>query len=175
MSLAELKEPGVRAIEGAKSFEWRYDRSDPYCNICRRSILEEEFIYHCNVCGSFDLCADCQEENISRASPLHQHKLTKCICTSSYPPLPASPCPVTTDRLRVSNLSFSTVAETVGKLFERYGHLQEALICTRNNRSLGYGYVRMYTVEEAKTAQLALNHTVIDGRKIFVEGAPSSE
>ena len=169
VSLSELNEPGVGEIEGAKGFEWTALHSLTSCDICGISITLGDLVYHCNECANFDLCSDCQKQNMLSHS--HPHELTECISASSYPPPSTSTVPVTTTRLRVSNLSFRTTAETVGRKFEEYGEIIEAMISSEDNRSLGYGFVIMRTVEEAKRAQSALNNTELDGHKIIVEGA----
>ena len=55
-------------------------------------------------------------------------------------------------------------------MFEQFGTVEEAIIISRNNKSLGFGFVTMSTLEEAKKAQEALNNTSIDDRQISVDG-----
>jgi len=72
-------------------------------------------------------------------------------------------------RLFVGNLSFSTTAETLGKLFESIGEVLDAVIIARGQYSRGYGFVNMKDEATAKQAMDSLNHKDLDGRAINIE------
>ncbi|KAH7820101.1 putative RNA-binding region RNP-1 domain-containing protein [Monocercomonoides exilis] len=73
------------------------------------------------------------------------------------------------NRLFVGNLSFTTTAENLGKLFETAGEVLEAVIISRGSRSLGYGFVNMKDNATAVAAIDKLNNTNLDGRPIRIE------
>ncbi|KAJ6242238.1 nucleic acid binding protein [Anaeramoeba flamelloides] len=72
-------------------------------------------------------------------------------------------------KLYVGNVSFSSTNESLTKAFEAFGKVVEAIIVMRGNRSLGFGFVEMETVEECKKAIEGLHETELDGRQIVVE------
>ena len=74
-------------------------------------------------------------------------------------------------RVFVGNLSWNTTAETLGKTFEKFGNVQEAVIVARGGRSLGFGFVTMADAAAAKAAISALQGTELDGRKLRVEAS----
>jgi len=71
----------------------------------------------------------------------------------------------------VGNLSFKTRAAELAAEFTAAGKVVEAKIITRGPRSLGYGFVKMDTEEEANKAVALLSKKSIDGREINVEVA----
>ncbi|KAH7821183.1 putative RNA recognition motif protein [Monocercomonoides exilis] len=74
-----------------------------------------------------------------------------------------------TVKLFVGNLSESTTAVTVGKLFETIGLVKSATIETRNEVSRGFGYVEMQDEEAAQTAMRQLNGYNLNGKPLRVE------
>ena len=84
---------------------------------------------------------------------------------------------VTTPRLYVGNLSFDATESDLFELFNGVGQVQNAEVVTykHNQRSKGFAFVQMLTVEEAKRAVAELHDKEFLGRKLVVSGAKSSE
>jgi RNA recognition motif-containing protein len=84
---------------------------------------------------------------------------------------------VTSPRLYVGNLSFDATESDLFELFNGVGQVQNAEIVTyrHNQRSKGFAFVQMLTVEEAKRAVNELHDKEFLGRKLVVSGAKSSE
>ena len=84
---------------------------------------------------------------------------------------------VTTPRLYVGNLSFEATESDLFELFNGVGAVQNAEVVTykHNQRSKGFAFVQMLTVEEAKRAVQELHDKEFLGRKLVVSGAKSSE
>src|SRR4051812_43441987 len=84
---------------------------------------------------------------------------------------------VTTPRLYVGNLSFDATESDLFELFNGVGAVQNAEVVTykHNQRSKGFAFVQMQTVEEARRAVSELHDKEFLGRKLLVSGAKSSE
>ncbi len=84
---------------------------------------------------------------------------------------------VTTPRLYVGNLSFDATESDLFELFNGVGEVQNAEVVTykHNQRSKGFAFVQMLTVDEAKRAVAELHDKEFLGRKLVVSGAKSSE
>ena len=84
---------------------------------------------------------------------------------------------VTSPRLYVGNLSFDATESDLFELFNGVGAVQNAEVVTykHNQRSKGFAFVQMLTVEEAKRAVQELHDKEFLGRKLVVSGAKSSE
>jgi RNA recognition motif-containing protein len=84
---------------------------------------------------------------------------------------------VTTPRLYVGNLSFDASESDLFELFAGVGHVQNAEVVTyrHNQRSKGFAFVQMQTVDEAKRAVAELHDKEFLGRKLVVSGAKSSD
>src|SRR6185436_82012 len=84
---------------------------------------------------------------------------------------------VTTPRLYVGNLSFDATESDLFELFNGVGHVQNAEVVSyrHNQRSKGFAFVQMQTVEEAKRAVDELHDKEFLGRKLVVSGAKTSE
>lgn len=82
---------------------------------------------------------------------------------------------VTTPRLYVGNLSFDASESDLFELFNGVGQVQNAEVVTykHNQRSKGFAFVQMQTVEEAKRAVTELHDKEFLGRKLVVSGAKS--
>ena len=82
---------------------------------------------------------------------------------------------VTTPRLYVGNLSFEATESDLFELFNGVGQVQNAEVVTykHNERSKGFAFVQMQTVEEAKRAVAELHDKDFLGRKLAVSGAKS--
>ena len=84
---------------------------------------------------------------------------------------------VTTPRLYVGNLSFDATESDLFELFNGVGQVQNAEVVTykHNQRSKGFAFVQMQTIDEAKRAVAELHDKEFLGRKLVVSGAKSSE
>lgn len=84
---------------------------------------------------------------------------------------------VTTPRLYVGNLSFDATESDLFELFNGVGQVQNAEVVTykHNQRSKGFAFVQMLTVDEARRAVAELHDKEFLGRKLVVSGAKSSE
>jgi hypothetical protein len=81
----------------------------------------------------------------------------------------------TTPRLYVGNLSYDVTSADLTALFSAHGTVAEAAIVTQpgSDRSKGFAFVEMSSVEEAKAASSALNDKDFQGRQMLVTGAKS--
>jgi RNA recognition motif-containing protein len=84
---------------------------------------------------------------------------------------------VTSPRLYVGNLSFDATESDLFELFNGVGHVQNAEVVSyrHNQRSKGFAFVQMQTIEEAKRAVEELHDKEFLGRKLVVSGAKTSE
>ena len=84
---------------------------------------------------------------------------------------------VTSPRLYIGNLSFDATESDLFELFNGVGHVQNAEVVSyrHNQRSKGFAFVQMQTIEEAKRAVEELHDKEFLGRKLVVSGAKSSE
>jgi len=82
---------------------------------------------------------------------------------------------VTSPRLYVGNLSFDAAESDLFDLFNGVGSVQAAEIVAHHDtqRSKGFGFVTMATIEEAKRAVQELHDRPFLGRKLVVSGAKS--
>ena len=82
---------------------------------------------------------------------------------------------VTTPRLYVGNLAFEATESDLFELFNGVGHVQNAEVVTykHNERSKGFAFVQMQSVEEAKRAVEELHDKEFLGRNLVVSGAKS--
>ncbi len=96
---------------------------------------------------------------------------------ASRPQRKPEPVEVTSPRLYVGNLSFDATESDLFELFNGVGHVQNAEIVSyrHNQRSKGFAFVHMQTIEEAKRAVEELHDKEFLGRKLVVSGAKSSE
>src|SRR5471032_1074398 len=93
------------------------------------------------------------------------------------PPRKPESVEVTSPRLYVGNLSFDASESDLFELFNGVGQVQNAEVVTykHNQRSKGFAFVQMLTVDEAKRAVAELHDKELLGRKLVVSGAKSSE
>jgi hypothetical protein len=84
---------------------------------------------------------------------------------------------VTSPKLYVGNLAFEATESDLFELFSGVGSVKNAEIVTHkyNEKSKGFGFVLMQTVEEAKRAVSELHDKEFLGRKLVVSGAKSTE
>ncbi len=95
------------------------------------------------------------------------------------PPAPRpkpSDQPVQSERLFVGNLDFSVTEADLEKVFGEVGPVAGAEVVThrQSNRSKGFGFVTMESLDDAKAAVSQLHGREIAGRTISVSGAKSS-
>ena len=95
----------------------------------------------------------------------------------SRPQRKPEPVEVSSPRLYVGNLSFDATESDLFDLFNGVGHVQNAEVVSyrHNQRSKGFAFVQMQTVEEAKRAVAELHDKEFLGRKLVVSGAKSNE
>ena len=84
---------------------------------------------------------------------------------------------VTSPRLYVGNLSFDATESDLFELFNGVGHVQNAEVVSyrHNQRSKGFAFVQMQTIEEAKRAVAELHDKEFLGRRLVVSGAKSDQ
>jgi RNA recognition motif-containing protein len=84
---------------------------------------------------------------------------------------------VTSPRLYVGNLSYDATESDLFDLFNGVGHVQNAEVVSyrHNQRSKGFAFVQMQTIEEAKRAVEELHDKDFLGRKLVVSGAKSEQ
>src|SRR5712664_3743676 len=84
---------------------------------------------------------------------------------------------VTSPRLYVGNLSFDATESDLFELFNGVGHVQNAEVVSyrHNQRSKGFAFVQMQTVEEAQRAVEELHDKEFLGRRLVVSGAKSDQ
>jgi RNA recognition motif-containing protein len=84
---------------------------------------------------------------------------------------------VTTPKLYVGNLSFDAAESDLFELFKGVGAVRNAEVVTNkyNDKSKGFGFVTMASVDEAKRAVVELHDKDFLGRKLVVSGAKSSD
>ncbi len=84
---------------------------------------------------------------------------------------------VTSPRLYVGNLSFDAVESDLQELFSGVGSVVEVEIVSNRHtqRSKGFAFVQMQTIEEAKRAVEELHDKEYMGRKLLVSGAKAPE
>jgi RNA recognition motif-containing protein len=84
---------------------------------------------------------------------------------------------VSSPRLYVGNLSFDATESDLFELFNGVGHVQNAEVVSyrHNQRSKGFAFVQMQTIEEAKRAVEELHDKEFLGRRLVVSGAKSDQ
>lgn len=80
---------------------------------------------------------------------------------------------ITTGRLYVGNLSYDVSESDLFELFSGFGKVKQTeVVCHRQTqRSKGFGFVEMLSVEEARRAAEELHDKEYMGRKMLVTGA----
>src|SRR3974377_1899491 len=84
---------------------------------------------------------------------------------------------VTTPRLYVGNLSFDATESDLFELFNGVGQVRNAeVVCHKyTQRSTGFAFVQMTTIEEARRAVSELHDKEFLGRKLVVSGAKTPD
>ena len=116
-------------------------------------------------------------EKPAAARPAQQQQSRGNGSEPSRPPRKPEAVEVTTPRLYVGNLSFDATESDLFELFNGVGAVQNAEVVTykHNQRSKGFAFVQMNTIDEAKRAVEELHDKEFLGRKLVVSGAKSSE
>lgn len=109
------------------------------------------------------------------------HKSSRLAVDSQRPAAPAPYRPaskseivdVTTPRLYVGNLSFQATEHDLTELFKGVGGVAGAEVVTHRatERSKGFAFVQMNSVDEAKRAVRELHSQPFMGRNLVVSGA----
>ncbi len=83
------------------------------------------------------------------------------------------PVEVNSSRLYVGNLSYDATESDLFELFNGVGRVQNAEVVThrRSQRSKGFAFVEMQSIDEAKRAVDVLHDQDFLGRKLVVSGA----
>jgi RNA recognition motif-containing protein len=89
------------------------------------------------------------------------------------PRQPQAPREVTSERLHVGNLSFDASESDLFELFNGVGSVRNAEIVVNkhNQRSKGFGFITMSSMDEAKRAVAELHNKAFMGRNLTVGGA----
>lgn len=84
---------------------------------------------------------------------------------------------VTSPKLYVGNLSFDATESDLFELFNGVGHVNNAEIVSHKytQKSKGFAFVTMQTVDEAKRAVEVLHDQDFMGRKLVVSGAKTGD
>jgi len=84
---------------------------------------------------------------------------------------------VTSPKLYVGNLSYDATESDLCELFKGAGAVRSAEIVTRkyDEKSKGFGFVTMATIDEARRAVTELHDKEFMGRKLVVSGAKTGE
>jgi hypothetical protein len=84
---------------------------------------------------------------------------------------------LTTAKLFVGNLSYSASDEDLNELFKGVGIVKNAEVVThkQTDKSKGFGFVLMATVDEAKRAIIELHDKDFMGRKLIVNEAKATD
>lgn len=84
---------------------------------------------------------------------------------------------VTSPKLYIGNLSYDATENDLLELFNGVGMVKSAEVVTHKDtdKSKGFGFVAMSTVDEARRAVTELHDKPFMGRKLVVSGAKTSE
>ncbi|HYR57022.1 MAG TPA: hypothetical protein VEO95_00260 [Chthoniobacteraceae bacterium] len=84
---------------------------------------------------------------------------------------------VTSAKLYIGNLSYDATESDLFELFKGVGAVRNAEIVAHkhNEKSKGFGFVTMSTIDEARRAVSELHDKEFMGRKLVVSGAKSAE
>jgi RNA recognition motif-containing protein len=88
-------------------------------------------------------------------------------------PASVNPADITTERLYVGNLSYDATESDLFELFQGVGSVRnaEVVVNTRTERSKGFAFVTMASVDEARRAVQELNGKEFMGRPLQLSGA----
>ena len=113
----------------------------------------------------------------TKPRPEYQPRTTTTAPAPSRPTRKPEAVEVTSPKLYVGNLSFDATETDLSQLFNGVGAVKSAEIVSHKatDKSKGFGFVVMSTVEEAKRAVDTLHDKEFMGRKLVVSGAKTNE
>jgi RNA recognition motif-containing protein len=88
-------------------------------------------------------------------------------------PAPVNPAEITTDRLYIGNLSYDATESDLFELFNGVGAVRnaEVVVNSRTQRSKGFAFVTMGSIDEARRAVAELNGKDFMSRPLQLSGA----
>jgi RNA recognition motif-containing protein len=106
-----------------------------------------------------------------------QHRATSAPRQESRSTRKPEAVEVTSPKLYIGNLSYDATESDLFELFKGVGTVKSAEIVTHkyNEKSKGFGFVTMSSVDEAKRAVVELHDKEFMGRKLVVSGAKTTE
>lgn len=112
----------------------------------------------------------------TKPRPEYQPRTTT-VATPARPSRKPEAVEVTSAKLYVGNLSFDATESDLSELFGGVGSVQNAEIVSHKatDKSKGFGFVTMATVDEAKRAVDTLHDKDFMGRKLVVSGAKTND
>jgi RNA recognition motif-containing protein len=112
----------------------------------------------------------------AKARPEYQPRTTT-VQTPQRPARKPEAVEVTSPKLYIGNLSFDATESDLLELFKGVGSVQSAEVVSHKSseKSKGFGFVVMATIDEAKRAVETLHDKEFMGRKLVVSGAKTSE
>ncbi|KAI0775468.1 hypothetical protein BC629DRAFT_1595096 [Irpex lacteus] len=105
-------------------------------------------------------------------SPARESSYRRSSPPSRSPPMRPSLAPNPTNVLGVFGLSIRTVERDLDEEFSRFGRVEKVVIVydqRQSDRSRGFGFITMSTVEEATRCIKELNGVELNGRRIRVD------
>ncbi len=105
------------------------------------------------------------EANVWETRPPHVRSVSRASAVN--------PSEITTDRLYVGNLSYDAAESDLSELFNGVGAVRnaEVVVNSRTQRSKGFAFVTMGSVDEARRAVVELNGKDFMGRPLQLSGA----
>ena len=87
------------------------------------------------------------------------------------------PLVIDTKKLYIGNLSYKAKEHDVKQLFDKAGTVKSVNIAINkyNNKSRGFGFVEMSTIDEAQKAAKKFCGSALMGRKMVINGAKSKK
>ncbi|KAI0346978.1 RNA-binding domain-containing protein, partial [Trametopsis cervina] len=105
-------------------------------------------------------------------SPVRESSYRRSPPPSKRPPHAPIQAPNPSNVLGVFGLSIRTVERDLDEEFSRFGHVEKVVIVydqRQSDRSRGFGFITMSTVEEATRCIKELNGVELNGRRIRVD------
>ncbi|KAH7446863.1 hypothetical protein KP509_01G079500 [Ceratopteris richardii] len=93
----------------------------------------------------------------------------------NYGPAYGAPRPMSTNRIFVGNLPWSTDDMALQEMFSEFGNVLEARVVRDRDtgRSRGFGFVSMSSIEEMNAAISVMSGKQVEGRSLTVNEAAS--
>jgi len=114
-----------------------------------------------------------QTNHASIFLPCHICALIGSSLASFLPPFPAAsgaPADAPKAALFIGNMAWETHADTISEIFSGYdGFIEVSIACHEDTgRSKGWALVTFHHPEQVSAAIAALNHSIIDGRSVYM-------